>query len=80
MRFLYLDLALELADLVTEQFDLFEPLTILLLSLANNGLQDFNLLVEESDLVIFADQLRPHHVTLRLHRFQLLLRVLSACY
>lgn len=57
LALLNLEFALELTDLVLEKLDVLETLSILNLSLSKSDLEDLDLLVEESQLVISSDEL-----------------------
>jgi len=59
-----LELALVLADLVTEQLDVFETLVVLHFTLTKSDLQDLDLLVEESKLIVSTDKLRSEDISL----------------
>jgi len=61
---LNLELTLVLADLVTKQLDVFKTLVVLHLTLAECDLQDLDLLVEESQLIVSTDKLRAENVSL----------------
>jgi len=64
LRLLDLELAFVLADLVAEEFNVLEALVVLHLTLGESDLQDLDLLVEESKLIISTDQLCAEDITL----------------
>lgn len=57
-------LTLEVRNGVVENLNILKPLLILILTLAQSGLQDLNLLVEKGKLVVAANQLSTQDVTL----------------
>ena len=64
LGFLNLEFTLVLTDLVTEQLDILEPLVVLNFTLSERDLQNLDLLVKESQLVISADQLSSQNIPL----------------
>lgn len=58
------ELALQIPDLVLEQFDVLKTLTVLAFTLLKSGLQDFDLLVQQCQLVVAADQLCAKDISL----------------
>ena len=63
LSLLNLELALVLANLVAKQLDVLEALVVLNLTLAERDLEDLNLLVEEGQLVISANELRTKNIS-----------------
>ena len=67
----------QVSDLEFQQPDILQPLTVLDLSFAQSALQDFDLLIEQCQLIISTNQLRSQNVTLilliRVEFFQLLI-------
>ena len=65
----------QVSDLEFQQPDILQPLTVLDLSFAQSALQDFDLLIEQCQLIIPTNQLRSQNVTLilliRVEFFQL---------
>ena len=64
LGFLNLEFTLVLTDLVTEQLDILKPLVVLNFTLSERDLQNLDLLVKESQLVISADQLSSQNIPL----------------
>ena len=64
LGFLNLELTLVLTDLVTEKLDILKPLVVLNFTLSERDLQNLDLLVKESQLVISADQLSSQNIPL----------------
>jgi len=64
LRLLDLQFALVLADLVAKELDVLKALIVLHLTLGEGDLEDLDLLVKKSQLIVSADQLGTEDITL----------------
>ena len=58
------ELALQIPDFVLKKFDVLKTLTVLAFTLLKSGLQNFNLLVQQCQLVVTANQLCAKDISL----------------
>ena len=64
LSFDYLQLAGEITDLELEQSDIFQPLLVLNLALAQSRLQNLDLLIKQCQFIVSPDQLGPEDIPL----------------
>jgi len=67
------EFALQITDLILKKLDVFKTFTVLAFSLLESGLQNLDLFVQQSQLVIAADQLCAKNISFVLHLQVLLL-------